>query len=108
MNLRLITRWNARHDNGWTTYVLERSDGAFCGGAAANDANPIVLDRVEWDLDAAKTAAESALKDKTGHAQCSATCTPWEAETQEVDVWDERSTENRRSKHAPPPDAEQR
>ena len=102
MNIRLLTAWTARHDNGWTTYACERPDGVFSAGAAPTGENGARLEYVEDGPEHAKLAAEFDLKQKTGHEQCSAGCSGWQVHTHEVDVWDERSTDNRRSKHAPP------
>jgi hypothetical protein len=102
MNLRLLAAWTAQHDNGWTTYAIERGDGAFCGGAAPTDVNGARLEYVEDGPEHAKIAAEFDLKQKTGHERCSDGCSGWQLHTHEVDVRDERSTENRRSNHAPP------
>ena len=107
VNMRMLIVWTARHDNGWTTVAFERDDGEFCAGAAPPGVNGVRLEYVEDGPEHAKIAAEFDLKQKTGHERCSANCSGWEAHTHEVDIWDERSTENRRSGHAPPPDDEQ-
>ena len=76
---RRLVVWEARHDNGWTTLVMEQPDGTFVAWAGLGEA--IGVDYVENSPEHAEAAALFALKRKSGHAQCSAGCSHWEMRT---------------------------
>ena len=47
--------WEARHDNGWTTLVMEQSDGTFVGWAGPDES--VGVDYVEDTPEHAQAAA---------------------------------------------------
>ena len=65
---RRLVVWEARHDNGWTTVVMEQPDGTFVAWAGGGDS--IGVDYVEDSPEFARAAAMFALKRKSGHAAC--------------------------------------
>ena len=71
--------WEARHDNGWTTLVMEQSDGTFVAWAGLDES--VGVDYVEDTPEHAQAAAMFALKRKTGHEECSLRCGEWEMRT---------------------------
>jgi hypothetical protein len=81
---RRLAIWEARHDNGWTTIVMEQPDGTFIAWAGRGDA--IGVDYVEDSPEHAQAAAMFALKRKSGHAACSAGCSEVEMRTRTVQV----------------------
>ena len=76
--------WEARHDNGWITLVIEQPDGTFIAWAGTGDA--IGVDYVEDSPEFARAAALFALKRKSGHAACSERCSDFEMRTQVMPV----------------------
>jgi hypothetical protein len=76
---RSLALWEACHDNGWITIVMEQPDGTFVAWAGQGDA--IGVDYVEDGPDFARAAALFALKRKSGHDRCSARCTDFEMRT---------------------------
>ena len=76
---RHLVIWEARHDNGWTTLVMEQSDGTFVAWAGPDES--VGVDYVEDTPEHAQAAAMFALKRKSGHAQCSIRCSPFEMRT---------------------------
>jgi hypothetical protein len=60
---RLIV-WEARHDNGWSTIVMEQPDGTFIAWAGPDET--VGVDAVEDCPEHAQTAAMFALKRKSG------------------------------------------
>ena len=76
---RRLLVWEARHDNGWTTVVMEQPDGTFIAWAGVGEA--IGVDYVEDTPEHAQAAAMFALKRKSGHAECSPRCGDWEMRT---------------------------
>ena len=77
--IRRLMVWEGRHDNGWTTVVMEQPDGTFVAWAGPGSA--IGVDYVEDTPEHALAAAMFALQRKSGHAQCSARCSDWEIRT---------------------------
>ena len=77
---RRLAVWEARHDNGWITAVLEQPDGTFVAWAGPTEA--IGVDYVEDSPEFARAAALFALKRKSGHAACSPACSDFEMRTQ--------------------------
>ena len=77
---RRLALWEARHDNGWITVVMEQPDGTFLAWAGQGGA--VGVDYVEDSPDFARAAALFALKRKTGHATCSPACSDFEMRTQ--------------------------
>ena len=75
---RLIV-WEARHDNGWSTIVMEQPDGTFIAWAGPDET--VGVDYVEDGPEDAQAAAMFALKRKSGHDQCSRHCSPFEIRT---------------------------
>ena len=71
--------WEARHDNGWTTLVMEQSDGTFVAWAGLDES--VGVDYVEDTPEHAQAAAMFALKRKSGHDQCSIRCSGFEMRT---------------------------
>jgi hypothetical protein len=71
--------WEARHDNGWTTLVMEQSDGTFVAWAGLDES--VGVDYVEDTPEHAQAAAMFALKRKSGHDQCSSRCSGFEMRT---------------------------
>jgi len=74
--VRRLLVWEARHDNGWTTIVMEQPDGTFVAWAGTGET--IGVDYVEDTPEHAEAAAMFALKRKSGHGQCSPRCSPFE------------------------------
>ena len=56
--------WEARHDNGWITLVIEQPDGTFVAWAGLGEA--IGVDYVEDTPEQAQAAAMFALKRRAG------------------------------------------
>ena len=81
---RRLVLWEARHDNGWTTVVMEQPDGTFVAWAGPGEA--IGVDYVEDTPEHAQAAAMFALKRKTGHEECSLRCGEWEMRTHTMQV----------------------
>jgi len=77
---RRLLVWEAHHDNGWTTVVMEQPDGTFV--AWAGQGAPVGVDYVEDSPEFARAAALFALKRKSGHDRCSARCSDFEMRTQ--------------------------
>jgi len=73
---RHLVIWEASHDNGWTTLVMEQTDGTFAAWAGPDET--VGVDYVEDCPEHAQAAAMFALKRKTGHAGCSIRCSPFE------------------------------
>ena len=73
---RRLAVWEARHDNGWITLVMEQPDGIFVSWAGLSET--IGVDYVEDSPEHAHAAAMFALKRKSGHAECSARCSDFE------------------------------
>ena len=76
---RHLVVWEARHDNGWTTLVIEQPDGTFIAWAGADEA--VGVDYVEDCPEHAQAAAMFALKRKSDHAGCSPGCSAFEMRT---------------------------
>jgi hypothetical protein len=76
---RRLVVWEARHDNGWTTVVMEQPDGTFVAWAGPHET--VGVDYVEDTPEHAEAAAMFALKRKSGHALCSPRCSPFEMRT---------------------------
>jgi hypothetical protein len=76
---RHLVIWEARHDNGWTTLVMEQSDGTFVAWAGPDGS--VGVDYVEDTPEHARAAAMFALKGKSGHDQCSIRCSGFEMRT---------------------------
>ena len=64
--------WEARHDNGWATLVMEQPDGTFVAWAGPDESAGV--DYVEDTPEHAQAAAMFALKHKRGHAALSSRC----------------------------------
>jgi hypothetical protein len=77
--MRRLLVWEARHDNGWTTIVMEQPDGTFTAWAGQGEA--VSADYVEDSPQFARAAALFALKRKSGHERCSSRCTDFEMRT---------------------------
>jgi hypothetical protein len=73
---RRLVVWEARHDNGWITIVMEQPDGTFVAWAGLGET--VGVDYVEDTPEHAQAAAMFALKRKCGHAQCSIRCSAFE------------------------------
>ena len=69
--------WRNIHDNGWSSNVIENPDGTFSAWAASPNAPWAVADYVEAGLESAQRAAEYALARKSGHQECSPSCSGW-------------------------------
>ena len=76
---RRVVIWEARHDNGWTTLVMEQLDGTFVAWAGPDES--VGVDYVEDTPEHAEAAAMFALKRKSGHARCSPGCSDFEMRT---------------------------
>ena len=61
---RHLVVWEARHNNGWTTLVIEQPDGTFVAWAGLGEA--IGVDYVEDTHEHAQAPAMFALKRKSG------------------------------------------
>ena len=69
----------ANDDNGWTTLVMEQSDGTFVAWAGPDET--VGVDYVEDCPEHAQAAAMFALKRKSGHSECSPLCSAFEMQT---------------------------
>ncbi|MGH9310590.1 MAG: hypothetical protein ACRD1U_14530 [Vicinamibacterales bacterium] len=87
MNRRPLAAWTARHDNGWVATVLETPNGLYSAWVG-REGEAISVDYVEDSPEHAQIAAEFALKQRTGHAQCSAQCSGWLLHTHEFIITD--------------------
>ena len=76
---RRLVVWEARHDNGWTTLVMEQLDGTFVAWAGPDES--VGVDYVEDTPEHAEAAAMFALKRKSGHDRCSPRCSDFEMRT---------------------------
>ena len=76
---RHLVIWEARHDNGWTTLVMEQSDGTFVAWAGPDES--VGVDYVEDTPEHAQAAAMFALKRKSSHGECSIRCSAFEMRT---------------------------
>ena len=76
---RHLVIWEALHDNGWTTLVMERSDGTFVAWAGPDES--VGVDCVADTPEQAQAAAMFALKRKSGHDPCSIRCSGFEMRT---------------------------
>ena len=76
---RHLVIWEARHDNGWTTLVMEQPEGAFVAWAGLDET--VGVDYVEDTREHAQPAATFALKRKSGHGECSIRCSGFEMRT---------------------------
>jgi hypothetical protein len=74
--------WEARHDNGWISVVMEQPDGTFVAWAGRGET--IGVDYIEDTPGHAQAGALFALKRKSGHAKCSSRCSDWEMRTHEI------------------------
>jgi hypothetical protein len=74
---RPLASWIARHDNGWITLVEDRGDGTWAAWALPEGTPVSGPDYIEMDDVSAKAAAEFALRQKSGHTDCSANCSFW-------------------------------
>jgi hypothetical protein len=88
---RLMQVWNATHDNGWSTMVVENPNGSFAAWAAPSG-QPVVGYAIEPEAHRGKVAATTALAQSTGHAECSDRCSRWARKTYPVFDW--RATSN--------------
>jgi hypothetical protein len=79
---RRLVVWEARHDNGWTTLVMEQPDGTFIAWAGPDES--VGVDYVEDTPEHAQAAAMFALKRKRGHAECSPRCSDFEMRTHTI------------------------
>ena len=79
---RHLVIWEARHDNGWTTLVMEQSGGTFVAWAGPDES--VGVDYVEDTPEHAQAAAMFALKRKSGHGECSIRCSGFEMRTHRV------------------------
>jgi len=77
--VRRLVIWEAQHDNGWTTVVMEQPDGTFVAWAGPGEI--VGVDYVEDTPEHAEAAAMFALKRKSGHTGCSPRCSPFEMRT---------------------------
>ena len=75
---RPLAVWTNIHDNGWVAHAVENPDGTFAAWAAPDATGTAVADYVEDGPENAKRAAEFALTQKSGHQQCSPSCTGWQ------------------------------
>ena len=76
---RHLVIWETRHDNSWTTLVMEQSDGTFVACAGLDES--VGVDYVEDTPEHAQAAAMFALKRKSGHAKCPPGCSAFEMRT---------------------------
>jgi hypothetical protein len=74
--VRQLEYWAARHDNGWVANALQNPDGTYAAWAAP-DSTLASVDYIEIDAATAMRAAESALRTKSGHVECSPDCSGW-------------------------------
>ena len=65
----------ARHDNGWTTLVMEQSDGTFVAWAGPDES--VSIDYVKDCPEHAQAAAMFALKRKIGICPLSINVRRW-------------------------------
>jgi hypothetical protein len=75
---RRLAVWEACHDNGWITLVMQ-PDGTFVDWAGPGEM--VGVDYVEDSPEHAQAAAMFALKRKSGHAECSSRCSDFEMRT---------------------------
>lgn len=72
---RTLVRWQAQHDNGWTTIIAERADRRFAAWATtAQECSPVYVDA---DIDHACAAVMASLYRMSGHRKCTAACHDW-------------------------------
>jgi hypothetical protein len=71
----LLATWEAQHDNGWRTALIEQPDRTFIVRVGPGSQNGVVL--LEGTLAAALRAALWALERGSGHAACSEACSEW-------------------------------
>ena len=76
---RHLVIWEVRHDNGWTTLVMEQPGGPLVAWAGPDES--VGVDYVEDTSEHAQAAAMFALKRKSGHDQCSVQCSAFEMRT---------------------------
>ena len=76
---RRLVVWEQCHDNGWTTLVMEQTDGTFIAWAGLR--HTIGVDYMEDTPEHAQAAAMFALKRKSDHGECSPRCGEWEMRT---------------------------
>ena len=76
---RHLVIWEGRHDNGWTTLVIEQSDGTFVAWAGPDES--VGVDYVE---DCARTRAgggDVRAEAQERPRQCSIRCSAFEMRT---------------------------
>ncbi len=76
---RRLAVWEAHHDNGWSTMVIEQPDGTYVAWAGPGEA--VGVDYVEDSPEHAQAAALFALQRKSGHTGCSTRCSAFRMRT---------------------------
>ena len=72
---RPLVRWQAQHDNGWTTIIAERADRRFAAWAMTGRAQTAVY--VDANIERACAAVLASLYRMSGHRKCTAACHDW-------------------------------
>ena len=72
---RTLVRWQAQHDNGWTTIIAQRADRRFAAWAMTGQTRTAVY--VDTDIDHACAAVMASLYRMSGHRKCTAACHDW-------------------------------
>jgi hypothetical protein len=72
---RTLVRWQAQHDNGWTTIIAERADRRFAAWATTAQERSAVY--IDTDIDHACAAVMASLYRMSGHRKCTAACHDW-------------------------------
>ena len=72
---RRLLRWEARHDNGWTTIVAEQPDRTFAACVTNGETSSAPF--VDSNVAHAHAAVMAELRRKSGHRRCSSACSDW-------------------------------
>ena len=77
---RPLVRWEAEHDNGWKTVIVEQGQGVFAAWAGEQETTR--MDYIGGNVAHASAAVLAALRRKSGHRRCSVNCADWSVRQQ--------------------------
>ena len=77
---RPLIRWEADHENGWQTLIVQQGDGTFVAWAMCDhERGPVYVDT---DISHACAAVLASLYRRTGHRVCTPSCSDWRLRAQ--------------------------
>ena len=69
-------RWQADHDNGWRTVIVQQHDGSFAAWMTSGEERSPPY--VDLDIYHAYAAVMASLYRHTGHRTCTDGCSDWQ------------------------------